>query len=427
MRRACSIALAAAIAGHGPGCVIVSSSRSSASDAGFDAARPDAGPPPDAGPVPDAGAVCDRNAVLVSIGERVVLPTYRTFEERAAELEAAATQYASSLSDSDLAALRDAWIRAMDVWEEAELMQLGPAGMPPSEVGGAAGGLDLRDEIYAWDDVSLCRIDQAIVARDYENPDAFAARDVDVRGLLAMEYLIFGQRTSNACTPAATINTSGAWAALVDSGELPARRAAYARTLAILVHRTARQLRQAWEPSGGDFVGQLGRGDGTYMGALDALNAVSDALIFYADRRLKDMKIATAAGLSLSCPSDFCPEALESQQAGRSREHILANLRAIRAIVLGGPSASEGAGFDDLLRCAGCAATADRLLAAIESAIAYVEAMPSLTVERFSEQVEALRGAHPVVRAITDLLKTEFVTCLDLDLPFSGTGSDDAD
>src|SRR5262245_30408682 len=72
---------------------------------------------------PDAGSF-DKPALLSAFGQ-CVLGNYRTFRDRAAEAEAAAKK--ASETPESLPAAQDAWKKAMDVWQEAEAMQLGPA------------------------------------------------------------------------------------------------------------------------------------------------------------------------------------------------------------------------------------------------------------------------------------------------------------
>jgi hypothetical protein len=417
------------LAGGPAGCVLVSTSRT---DTARDGGRPDSGivetdsAPFDAG---DSGAtlVCDRGAVRRSIVEQVILPTLRDFAARAAALEIATASFASSLSGADRDAAREAWRAAMDVWEEAETMQVGPAGMPLSSTGGVIGGMGLRDEIYSWEVTNRCRIDQETVSGDYENVDAFASTEsVNARGLDAMEYLLFYEPTTNGCSSTSTINVSGAWAALGEDA-IRSRRAQYARSLGVLVRRDAERLRDAWEPSGADFAGQVIRGDGAFPGGMEALNEISNAL-FYLDSDTKDAKIAGPAALdAMACMASSCAALLESRWAGRSREHLLANLRGFRRMFLGGASAAEGHGFDDLLECHACGggSTHAQMRSAIDAAITAIEALPSLDAATLASQIDALIGVHAAVKAITDLLKTELVSCLDLDIPLElGTDND---
>lgn len=363
-----------------------------------------------------------RRAALESIGQRVILQTYQSFSDKAAALDVAVAAWQAAPADeAKQRAAQDAWRDAMMVWQEAELFLVGPAGA----MGVTAGGEDLRSQLYSWPLVNRCRVDQEIVNKKYEDAATFAAQPVNVRGLDALEYLLFYSGADNACAPNAAINAQGQWAA-VPAAELPARRAAYSKTLTADLIKHANDLRDRWAPERGDFLGELtgaGQDSATWASTQEALNAISDAL-FYLDKETKDMKLALPAGI-MGCESD-CAGKVESPFADASHLQILANLRGLSAIYHGGARDDEAArGFDDLLRGVGAAALADKMDADIEAAIAATTAIgPSMSATLASDPAKVV-AAHAAVRKITDSLKTEFVAVLDLELPQRAEGDND--
>src|SRR5690348_9011995 len=128
-----------------------------------------------------------RREVLGALATNVIVPTYQRFAVAADALEMVSATYANDRSDANRMAAQDAWRSAMDAWQEAEVLQVGPEGM----IGTVAGGRDLRDGIYAWPIVRPCSIDQAILTAPITDPDMFATQFIEVRSLLAMEYLLF--------------------------------------------------------------------------------------------------------------------------------------------------------------------------------------------------------------------------------------------
>ncbi len=359
-----------------------------------------------------------RRMLVAGLAERVMLPNYREFAARAAALEAASAQWAGSGSEAERAAAQAAWRAANEVWQRAELHSLGPAGMNLS----VAGGLDLRDEIYAWPLVNRCRVDQETVARVWETPGALAAEAVNARGLGALEYLLFRADAGNACAPLSTLNTDGSWAALGDA-EVASRRAAYAREAARLVREAADALVAAWEPSQGGFVTQLssaGTTSALFSSSQAGLNAVSDAML-YLEEAVKDMKLAAPGGLSTDCVAMTCPELLEAPVAHASKESVRANLRGFEALFLGAPAGTEAYGFDDLLVEVGAGALAATMRAALAAALAAVDAVPGTFDEALAPGnaagQAAFVAAYDAVKALTDAQKTQFLTVLDLELP----------
>ena len=396
-----------------------------------DAPRPDA-PRPDAAmdaPAPDApgldappmdtprldGAVVGADAtraVLASIGEHVILADLRTFESLAMALEGATRAAVATGTPEARDAARTAWRDAMRVWQRVEAVQVGPAGL--STV--TAGGRRLRDEIDAWPLLGFCLIDRQIVAPTHSDAALLRAVAVNARGLSTLEYLLFSENTGNRCGAMAEINATGAWAALGDA-EIARRRLVYAHTAAVLVVERAAELRAIWEPSGGNFLGELsaaGAGSSVYPTAQAALNSVSDSLV-YLDKNVADSKIGVPAGLRMECPTDTCPDYVESPFADASLDHVRVNIEAFRDVYLGAPAGTDAPGFDDLLRSIGAGDLDQRIQVAIGVAFAALEA-----VEAPLESAVLVDHADVVVlfgacRTLFDLaFGVEALTLLDL-------------
>jgi uncharacterized protein len=360
-----------------------------------------------------------RGALLSAAGA-CALTTAREFLPRATELEAAATALAAQPSATTREAAREAFRRALDAWEVAEPMQFGPAAP-----GSVAGGQELRDNIYAWPLVSRCSVEEQVVARGYESPD-FGTSLVTRRGLVALEYLLFYEGADTACAASSPIVSSGSWAAL-GSDERESRKRAYAVAAAAEVRRRAAQLVDAWDPAKGDFSGRLasaGPGNDVYRTAHAALNSVSDAL-FYVEHEVKDVKIARPLGLR-DCPTATCPELLESPFAARSKANVRANLVGFRRIIEGCGPGFEGYGFDDLLEAVGAGPLAAKLRDRGAAAQASLEAIdePDLK-EALVADPPSVRAMYDGLKGVTDVLKTELMTVLDLELPKSLEGDND--
>jgi predicted lipoprotein len=373
-----------------------------------------------AGEAPDPLANRKRE-VLANLAENLILPTYREFVTAAASLETAAARLVADPNDANRAAAQDAWRAAMAIWQRAELMQVGPAGMSGRE--GATGGMDLRAEIYAFPTVSTCRIDQETVEQNYTNLDAFANELVDVRGLAALEYLLFVASSENTCSPTAIINTDGSWASLSEI-EIAVRRATYAHTLATLVRIQAEALRDAWEPDGGNFVRELstaGTESSVFRTAHRAIEEVAGAMM-YLDFMTKDMKVGEPAGI-VRCTADTCLDQLESRWAGGNTDHVLTNLRTFQRMYLGADPGTEAPGIDDLLVEIGAADLAAQLTTAIADAIAAVEALGGELLDVITNDPDRVMAAYDAIGAAARLFKSDVVTVLDIELPASA-GSD---
>ena len=386
----------------------------------------DTGTPSDTGSIADTGSdtlgshADAQRAVLAQLANNVILATYTEFETAAESLKAAAKANADAPSEANATALHEAWDAAMVVWQRAESMQLGPAAMK----GDAIGGQDMRDGIYSWPLTSTCRIDQETAEGTYEDPAALFDEGVNVVGLDALEYVMTRTDDTNTCKPASTLNISGAWKAV--QAEIPARRAAYASTVADLIHEKAVLLANAWKSDGGNFAGELataGKESKSFSTAQDGLNAISDAM-FFVDTVVKDMKLAVPVGLS-DCKIDVCPGKLESKYRNRSKEHIANNLRGIQHLFLGGSPEENGSGFDDLMFASGATDLANDMTDRIAKAITAVEAIEGSMKDALTNDPDSVVAAYNAVKAFTDLFKTDFMGVLDLEVPQRAASDND--
>lgn len=350
----------------------------------------------------------DGRAVLRQLADHVLLPTYERFAVIAAALEAACDAYAISADDADRAAAQTVWIDAMAVWQRLEVMQVGPAAAVDRP-----GGRGLRDEVDSWPLTNECRIDSEVVEAAYVDRDAFAAELPNVRGLDALEYLLFHDGPDNACDPASEINAAGTWAAL-DPTELAARRAAYAATLAHLVRVQADVLRDAWRPDGEDYAGRLARADAEpFVDPVLGLVSILDALL-YLDAVVKDQKLSATDAAQT-----------ESPHAQRSREHVHANLEAAEELFFGAPRGTDAPGFDDLLRAAGEHELPDRMGVLFADARAALDAIGEPLETAITSRPEAVAAARDALGRVTTELKGPLVTVLRIRIPGEAGGDTD--
>lgn len=359
-----------------------------------------------------------REAVLLNVGSAVIVAQQEDFARKAAALTVAIEAWQGDKTAPSRAAAQDAWKEAMLAWQRIEVYQLGPAGI----MGQVAGGENIRDAIYSWPISSACRVDQEIVAEDYADAVTFFAEErVNVRGLDAMERLLFDESYENACSAVSEINSSGSWDALGEEG-IDANRAAYALALAKDVQTRADSLVDHWSPDGKDFLGEFskaGDGSSTYASSQEALNALSDAL-FYIEKETKDMKLAIPAGVS-GCEQDTCPEDRESLDADFSKEQMIANLEAFRDAFTG----LEAEGFDDLLISIGAEQLSADMLKLTDETIAALEAWPGTLEEQLENDPQSVVDAYTKASELGTLLKTQFVSTLDLEIPQRAEGDND--
>lgn len=346
-----------------------------------------------------------RVEALRALTNQVFVPTYSGFQTATRGLLQGIEAWAEDPRELGEARLQFSF--AMGVWQEAEVMQVGPAASPQRP-----GGLGLRDEIYSWPAVNPCRVDQVLVSQAYAEPGFPTGALVNVYGLDTLEYLLFHPEGGNACPMQVPINADGTWAALDD---LDQRRADYAVVVARKLEADATALHAAWSPDGGNFAGRLRREvDGPYPTARAALDDVF-AGILYVDLAVKDAKLAEPAGLGLDCAEAACPDLLESRWAGASADYVAANLTGLERVL--------ETGFYPLLGDVPDLVT--ELREGVETSRSRVRALrPSLADSLAADPAQA-RSAHAAVAGVTDLLKSQLVTVLNLSLPQEGAADND--
>jgi uncharacterized protein len=357
----------------------------------------------------------DRAALLSAMGQNT-LDLYKRFRTDAQALAVASKAFADAPSETTRSAARTAWTSAIATWQEAEMLRYGPLGQTDQP-----GGQGLREQIYAWPLVTRCFIEQQLVSQGYAS--GVAGLGVDVRGLGAIEFLLFASEATNQCGTSDPINTSGDWAKLT-AQELMARRAAYASQAAADVLARTDALIGAWE---GGFLAELKRaadGSTTFPTLKLAFDTIAAGL-FYADTDLKDRKLAVPLGLK-ECPLGSCTMAPESEWAGKGKAHLRGNLVGMRLLLEGGTAPASTLGFDDQLEAAGAAPLATQVRADLAAALAAVDALPDAPLaDTVIGQPQALQTVYDRVKDLTDFLKMEFTTALQISAPMRGGGDPD--
>jgi len=345
---------------------------------------------------------------------------YQDFEVHAVALDEAAKANVAAPTDATANAVRDAWLAANASWQVAETFRFGPAARSSDD---DAGAQELRDQIYAWRFGGRCPVETALVDTLYASAD-FGSSLINYRGLGAAEYLLFYPGSDNDCSSSSAINSKGTWAALGLS-ETATRKRAYAAAVAADVLENSQKLLQAWAPAGGNFRQKLTQpGSGSaYPSEQEALNAVWHGL-FYVEKEVKDFKLGIPLGI-YECASGLCPESLESRFANVSTANIRQNYRGFRRLFQGCGGNYTGLGFDDWLDAIGASVLRGRMLSALDAAQQAIDALdPPLEVS-IKQNTDGVRAVYDALKQLTDLLKTEFVGVLDLELPtLAGTDND---
>ena len=347
--------------------------------------------------------------LLAQVGPGVVQPALADFLVAMDGLAAALAAWDGSEGSSRDEA-QNAWRVAMRAWQRVEVMQIGSLGSSLT----AAGGADLRDEIYSWPTINPCRVDQETAEAAWEESDFFTANLVNSYGLDAVEHLLWAG-ADNTCPSQTTPNSDGAWVALGEAG-VQDNRAAFSRALSAEVRRQAAALLAEWE---GDFAQTLAEAAAPYEDEQQALNAVYDAL-FYLEIATKDRKLAWPMGIG-ECTSGACEEEVEGLVSGSGVSSIAGNLEGFGLLFRGG----EGIGWDDLLVDLGHGDLSEQILVDLDAALVLANALEAPLDEAILDQPEHVEELHAAVKKVTDAMKGDLSTLLALEIPGEAAGDND--
>lgn len=373
----------------------------------------------------------DLTRMMANYADNLIIPSYENFYNETLESNSAVvSDYCASIGTATESASRVSaqtyWRNLMALWQQTELFILGPA---------AANGNARRNAVYSYastSPTSSCAIDQSVVLAQEDTFD-IKNRSFNSRGIDALEYLLFNDNLAHTC-PVQITQTQG-WDALPEL-DRKQQRCQYAERVLIDIRDNALSLVNAWSAEGGDFRTQFVNPANLSTN----LDALSDAL-FYIELETKDIKLGLPTGIHADCTQVACPGSVESRYSEHSLINIRENLEGFRLSLMGG----EGLGFDDIINARGFPQVVDTFNSDIDAAITLIGEMDESLLEQSENLLAGGNNAdcinsaanpdsvrtvpmcslHGYVKRITDALRIDFITIVDLDLP--DRGQSDAD
>lgn len=375
----------------------------------------------------DTGTEFNQLALIENITVNVIASTYQEFLQKS-ELQTQAVEvyclqeksmeFAGEVLmqlDADKLLAKDSWRNAMNIWQQIEIMQIGPLSNDDNA---------LRNKIYSWPIVNTCGVDfdvtffkeGSVNGGPYDITKRLASR----KGLAALEYLLFNDDINHSCTSAS--QPSG-WNNQTEQYRKIAR-CEFAGEVAKDINNNAQILVNAWQGSQGYAakLSQAGTTGSDFETEHQALNVISDAM-FYLDSFTKDGKIAEPLGLLVNdCGSQACPELVESKFSANSLNNILNNLIGFEKLLTGD---NKGLGFIDYLIDVGDQDTADAMTSDVQQAISSTQTYEHSLADTLALDPDRVEQTHREVKKITDKLKADFITSLALELPQTAAGDND--
>lgn len=373
--------------------------------------------------------------MLVNTGVNVIAKGVRSLRLQAEILQGKVESYCEALGgtgapESAASAAQNQWRETMLAFHYVDAAPIGPL-------------LDadryLIDHIYAWPILDACGVDREVV-RLKETRQADPNLLYTVKGLGAIEYLLFEGSLASRCHPRAYPKTKE-WSDLPSAREKKLDRCRYAGQLAKDLVEKSRLLDRAWDPEEMNFTKTLiDRGE-RFPALKESTNALTDSL--FSLEAAKDRRLGRPIGMHKDCVSDEkkCPQDAEHEWSGLGIPALVARVRGFRDVFFG--SAAPGAkafGLDDFLGRAGHPEVAAEISRDAEQAIAAGEALAaqgSLADQARALSPELCRATTPQdrkepicafyqdMRELTTAMKVEVLSILSLRAPPGHQGDND--
>jgi hypothetical protein len=360
----------------------------------------------------------DRAAMLQSLSQHVIVPTYADFAIRADTLAARAEALRDRPSSETLADAAEAWLAASTTWKETEAFELGPV---------RAERINTRINFWPTRPET---IERALSSDDPLNAETIGQISVAARGLPALEYVLFdttGQGAGNA--------------ELLGDSQRATRQRAFAAAVARDVADNAQALLAAWQPDGEDFAATWGQGGEDAMdGPQEAISMLTNRIVFLLEGVRHD-KLGAPLGMESGGTPE--PRAAEAWRSGSSLAQINHNLLGLQRVYHGqmdgqqddasqDDASQDDASEDDAMQRLGLkdylqtvdASLADTLGAQIERTVQATQAIPAPLHEAVIDSPAPVERAYAEVGRLLQLVEVDMMNVLGITLLFNDNDGD---
>lgn len=314
----------------------------------------------------------DASTMLVEVPARVILATYVDLEAKATALNAAVVALNAAVTEPNLLAAKEAWRATRRPWEQSEGFLFGPVetqGIDPS--------------IDSWP-VNQADLDAVLASSATLTSAYIDGLEGTLKGFHTIEYLLFGTGSKTAA-------------------QLTTREREYLLAATQSLVNATTQLRQAWDPAGGDYgavVATAGQaGNAVYTSESQAVQELINGMIGICDE---------VGNGKISDPFEQQDRSLEeSQFSNNSNADFADNIRSVQNVYLGRYNSSTGTGIRALVLAKGSAALDTRIQGEIQAAIAAIGEMTPTFGEAITANPTKVEGARTAVGTLRQTLESE--------------------
>lgn len=341
-----------------------------------------------------------RRQTLESIGHNVIMPMLLDFEAQSAQLEASAEIFCAAPDATNLETVRTDWDAARRPWKMMEVLNFGPIVERPERFG---------PKIDFWP-VRPDNIEDVLAGDAPLDVETLSLSGTAVRGLPVIEYLIFQ-------------DASAADAVTRFEGDAGARRCQYLIGATADLANNASGLRAAWDPDGGDFLGELinaGDGSATFTTLEQGVGEIANRMAFTCENIRADKLGRPIGRLTDRTPQ---PELLESQFSDRATQDIVDNLRGIEAFFTGTYGDQRGMGFDEYAERRGIDLDTP-FQQRLQASISAIEAIPAPMRDAVATDQELIEAAFDPIRDLQSMIQADLLGVLGVQATFNDADGD---
>jgi hypothetical protein len=334
----------------------------------------------------------DRSALLEHHAKNMIQPAFSALAEKTLALQSASSTFRSSSTEANLLLVQKAWKEAALAWQSANGFNFGPAGEEGLRKG-------LVEEIGTFP-IAALKIENSINSGQWNTADF----NRDARGLLAIEYLLYGENKTSAEIVAGFVGNT--------------KRRDFLFALAEDVHKRVSEVNNTWKTYSAEFV----RNAGTDVGSSTSI-LYNEFVRSY--EALKNFKVGVPLGKRAGQTKSE-PQLVEAYYSGLSLDLLRAHFTALENLWYGRSTVS-GPSFRSYLESTvggkELIASTEAQLNLVRQAFSAVSNTPNLA-EQIKTSPAKLEALHTELQKLTRFFKSDMSSLLGIAITFSSGDGD---
>ncbi|WP_052595218.1 imelysin family protein [Aureispira sp. CCB-QB1] len=335
----------------------------------------------------------DQLSLLSNIGNNIILPNYQKLAKEADDLDAAASNFATTPTVTNLTTLRNILQATWTTWQTASIFEFGPAETE-----------ELRLYMNNFP-VFVTRLNDAISSGSY---DLTTETYSYTRGFPALDYLLYGAASSDNDL----IN-------LYSTAPDATNRKQYLKDVTALIKQKATAVYDAWKTDGANYLNTFTSTEGVANGKpiSNLVNQLNQAYELFKNNKL---------GTPISAKTGYVPLLPENVEAYYSRQSIalaLAAIKANKAVFQGFSNGTNGVGLDDYLTATNASKGSEPLHTVIENQYnATINALenlqPNTLHDAINNNLNDVKAAYAAAQNQVVNLKTDMPSALCISITY---------